>query len=200
MEYYLDEQLKAYFEDQIAKSSNKKISKLRQELDERRQKELTRLDDEVRRYVELSLGFELKELKSQSREDINLLSSRYHLELMQKREALVNELFDAATKQILGFVSSPKYLSLVSTKLDEIIALYPKTPLIISIASHDTALAALLAKEYTEVEHRKVNSIKIGGFTCTIPSLKIEINETLDQRLVEKRNWFYQQSKLFVKE
>lgn len=200
MEYYLDEQLKAYFEEQIIKSSSKKIAKLKQELDERRQKELVRLDDEVRRHVELSLGFELKEIKSQSREDINLLLSRYHLELMQKREALVKELFDAATTQILGFVSSPKYLEHMKEKLAAIVQHYPATLLLLSIAPHDVQLAKVLSSFAPTVQFKKNNQIKIGGFTCTIPSLKIEINETLDQRLADKRNWFYQQSKLFVKE
>lgn len=200
MEYYLDEQLKAYFEEQITKASSKKIARLRQELDERRERELARMRDEVKRQVDLSLGFELKEIKSQSREDINLLLSRMHLELMHKREALVQQLFDEATTKIKGFVSSPAYLTLMKKKLVHICESYSDCQFVFTISLDDAPLSTLIHDVCPSGTIQPSPSIRLGGFSCYLPERKIQIDETLDNRLSEQKVWFYQQSKLFVKE
>ncbi len=200
MEYYLDEQLKAYFEEQITKASSKKVAKLRQELDERRERELARMRDEVKRQVDLSLGFELKEIKSQSREDINLLLSRMHLELMQKREALVKQLFDEATEKIKAFVSSKPYVALMQDKLQHICKSYKDCQFVFTIAPHDAQLSALIPTICPQGSIQTSPTIRLGGFSCYLPERKIQIDETLDHRLDEQKVWFYQQSKLFVKE
>lgn len=200
MEYYLDEQLRAYFEGQIDKLSSKKIAKLRAELDERRAREVARIDEEVRRHVNLSLGFELKELKSQSREDINLLLSRIHLELMQKREALVKKLFDDAITQIKAYVSSPLYAERMQHKLRHLQSRYPECKLIFMISATDVVIEKIIQDICPTAPIHTLNSIKLGGFTCYLPDRKIQIDETLDRRLEEKKSWFYEQSKLFVKE
>jgi vacuolar-type H+-ATPase subunit E/Vma4 len=72
---------------------------------------------------------------------------------------------------------------------------------ILHISIHDIVAEKLIKTIYKdisyEIEHDK--GIQLGGFILTISNMNIEIDETLDARLREQKEWFLNHSKLFIR-
>ncbi len=201
MEYDSEEALIKYFESEIQKESAQQIAQLHREIEAAKKKALAKLELEVDNHVALTVGAKLKDVRDQYRQDVNRSIEEGATKLFERRSAIANDLFAAVGAKLTKFVAGPGYETYVKTKLAGALAAFPEAgPIVFYVGANDAVCrAAILETGLKEIEIVADPTIAIGGFRLVSPHADLEINETLDDRLRESKNWFYANSKLFIK-
>lgn len=200
MEYSSLESLIKYFEAEIKRMSDADIAKLKKEIDADKQKELARMELEVQHQVSLSLGVELQDVKEKYRMDVNALLAENAAKLHERRSEIAEEVFASVTDKIREFVSGPDYPGHLEAKLSEVRALFPGESLTVTVGKGDAkaegSVRKILGAEASVISD---DSIRLGGFRAHGNRSLREIDETFDFKLEQKKEWFYANSRLFIK-
>lgn len=200
MEYSSRESLIKYFEDEIKRMSDADIAKLKKEIDADKQKELARMELEVQHQVSLSLGVELQDVKEKYRMDVNAVLAENAAKLHERRSAIAEEVFSSVTAKIRDFVAGPDYPRHLETKLAEIRGIFPGEELTVIARKGDKAVGEAARKVLgPEVPVVFEDSIRLGGFRVHGNQSLREDDETFDFKLEQKKEWFYANSRLFIK-
>ena len=200
MEYYNEDSLIKYFQDEINRISSQKIVALQKEIAIKKQDELNKLSIEVKHQVGLSLGVELKDMRDQYRQDINNLLSKNAQVLFELRKSISEDIFTAIENKLLSFVKSDDYSKLLVTKLKNIVDVMTNQNLSFYVRSDDQICKEIIRKQFdNSTKIIDDNDIKIGGFYVINTKLMLEIDETLDTKIENNKSWFYSNSKIFIK-
>ncbi|MBN2504023.1 MAG: V-type ATP synthase subunit E [Bacilli bacterium] len=200
MDYYTNEQLYRYFENEIKKSAAKQSEALRNEIADLKDKELKKIQKELQDSIENATKLEMKELQVDHSYEINRIISDNSRKLMKRRLELLENVFSEAEAKLLKFVGSKEYEKLMEEKLLRIADKFSKCSIIFSLKPSDKALAEYLKANYKHKYSIAFDpEIKIGGFAVLCEELGVEIDETIDHRLKDQKEWFYANSNLFVK-
>ncbi len=200
MEYSSRESLIQYFEAEIKRMSDADIAKLKKEIDADKQKELARMELEVQHQVNLSLGVELQDVKEKYRMDVNAVLAENAAKLHERRTAIAEEVFSSVTEKIQDFVAGPDYPRHLEIKLGEIKSLFPGEDLTVIARKGDTAVLEAVRKVLgPKVSVVFEDSIRLGGFRVHGNQSLREADETFDFKLEQKKEWFYANSRLFIK-
>ncbi|GEM_PF-453835 len=200
MEYDSEEALIKYFEQQISKESSQQIAQLHREIEAAKKKAMAKLELEVDNHVALTIGAKLKDVRDQYRQDVNHLIEDGAMKLFERRSAIAAELFAAVGAKLEKFVASVEYAAYVKVKLTAAITAIANDPMIFYVAAKDAICRdAIIATGRKGIDIVSDPAIAIGGFRVVSKQADLEINETLDDKLEESKNWFYANSKLFIK-
>jgi len=200
MEYSSRESLIKYFEDEIKRMSDADIAKLKKEIDADKQKELARMELEVQHQVSLSLGVELQDVKEKYRMDVNAVLAENAAKLHERRTAIAEEVFSSVTAKIRDFVAGPDYPAHLEAKLGDIRGLFPGETLTVIARKGDTAVKEAVRKVLgPDVPVVDDDAIRLGGFRVHGNQSLREADETFDFKLEQKKEWFYANSRLFIK-
>lgn len=199
MEYYSNDQLYKYFENEITNASKKRLSALRKEIDELKERQLKRVEEDIKAAVNRSLEIELREVNTDHSFDINKIKSENSKILMNKRQELLKDIFVEVGKRILLFVKSDKYGLLMANKLKELSKRFSGKEVVFQLKKDDKILFDTIEKFYQgKYKVEQSESIQLGGFLIDCYEMGIEIDETIDFKLNEKKQWFYEESNLYI--
>ncbi len=199
MDYYSNDQLLEYFENEISNASKKRLTALRKEIDELKERQLKRVDEDIKMSVNRSLEIELREINTDHSFEINKIKSENSRILMNKRQELLTDIFKEVGKRILLFAKSEKYGQLMEAKLIKFFEKFSGKDVVFQIKEGDTILQKVIDNTY-KGKHKIefTDSIEYGGFLIACYEMGIEIDETLDFKLNEKKHWFYEESNLYI--
>ena len=110
--------------------------------------------------------------------------------LFRERQALADKVFDEAKEKLLAFTQSEEYSDFLKRSLEEIKAHCGTARCVISIAPCDVEKRALIESVIPDAQITADNHILIGGIKANCPELGILMDDTLDARLEEQREWF----------
>ena len=118
---------------------------------------------------------------------------------MKKRNELAESVFSEVIEKIREFTESKDYEALLSDKARELSQLsYPHPSIYVRKA--DLSYADQIRNAFVDgAEVCADDSIRYGGMRLECLVSGIVIDETFDARLNEQKEWFYQNSGLFVK-
>lgn len=199
MEYYNEDSLYKYFTQEIAESSSLEIEAIQKEIDAIKQRELSKIELEVKHQVSLSLGAELKDIQTGFRNEINKLISDSGKRLLERRAAIVNEVFGEVSNRLKEFQHSPEYSTNVERRLRSLDDQLAGKRIAFLVSPNDAAAMKLLQANYPTAAVTQTPSIRYGGFIVLDQTSSLEINETIDASLESMKQWFYTNSRLFVK-
>ncbi|MDD3122868.1 MAG: V-type ATP synthase subunit E family protein [Candidatus Izemoplasmatales bacterium] len=199
MEYYSSDQLFKYFSAEIKSSANAKMNQLRKEIDELKAVQLKKIDEELKSSVERALTLELKEADTDYSYEINRILMENSKKLMNKRTELLNSVFNEVKSKLLLFLKTDEYKSLMNIKVESLNTLFKNKKVIFNIMKNDKLLTdAIINNFHNEYEIKPTDKIVLGGFFADCDELGIEVDETLDFKLEDKKQWFYEKSNLFI--
>lgn len=200
MEYLSDEQLFQYFQKEINESKQKRINKLRKEIDGIKEKELKIIHQELDENIQHALRLELKELRTNHSFEINKINTENSRNLMKKRQELLQLVFDEVSQKLKKYLKSKEYEAKMKEKILGLENTFQHQEVQFQIGDNDTILENVIKSVYQgKNKIEKVDSIMHGGFIVSCLDKGIEIDETIDNRLLEKKEWFYENSNLFIK-
>lgn len=201
MAYYNEDQLRRYFEKAIKRESENQIHKLQKEIDYLYNREIKKIMDEIDIKKQVQMAKELKEVQIQYQEELNQIGTDYDAKLILKRNEMTSSIFQAIEKKISSFVQSEAYQDWFNKRLLNYEEKINGYHVIMHIAMHDIVAEKIIENVYKkvsyEIKHEK--EILLGGFVLTISDKNLEVDETLDTRLNEQKEWFLNHSKLFIR-
>jgi len=200
MPYYNEDQLYRYFDKAISRESKQKIEALQKEFDYIYAKEMKKITEDLTMKKNLELNKSLKELQLEYQDKINKIGVGYDEKLIKERTFMTNIVFHSVLDKIYQFITSKKYEDLMVEKLEKVNKIAKGKHVQFTISDRDTHLPGLIkdiCKESNEVI--KSAQLHLGGFEATIEKDGIVIDETIDSKLEEQKEWFYKNSKLFIR-
>lgn len=200
MAYYNEDQLYRYFDKAIKQEAGKKIDQLRKEIDYIYAKEMKKVKEDLELKKNLQLNKDLRELQIEYQDQINQIGVGFDEKLINERTFMVNIIFQGVLVKLGDFIQTKDYDKLLKEKLEKINQFVKNKKVIFNISENDERITDVIKSVMTSSYEIKVSyEIHLGGFLAEIPSDKIEIDETIDTKLKERKAWFYKNSKLFIK-
>ncbi len=200
MAFYNEDQLYRYFEKAIQRDSQKKIEALHKEIDYLYAKEMKKATEELTLKKDLELNRVLKGLQVIYQDKLNKISVGYDEKLIKERTFMTNIVFHSVLDKIYRFITSKDYEKLMEEKLKKINEISKSKHVIFTISDRDSHLPKLIednvSSSYAII---KSPNLHLGGFEATIEKECIVIDETIDSKLAEQKDWFYKNSKLFIR-
>ncbi|PKK96484.1 MAG: hypothetical protein CVV58_06110 [Tenericutes bacterium HGW-Tenericutes-3] len=200
MAYYNEDQLYRYFDKAIQRESKQKIEALQKEFDYLYAKEMKKITEDLTMKKNLELNKALKELQLEYQDKINKIGVGYDEKLIKERTFMTNIVFHSVLDKIYQFITSKKYEDLMKEKLEKVNQIAKEKHIQFTISDRDTHLPGLI-KEVIKGKSDIILSpnLHLGGFEATIEKDGIVIDETIDSKLAEQKEWFYKNSKLFIR-
>lgn len=200
MAYYNEDQLYRYFEKAINKEADVKLGALRKEIDYLYAKEMKKIKDNLMVKKNLQLNKDLRELQIEYQDQINKIGVGFDGKLIKERSFMINMVFQSVLLELGDFIQTKDYDDLMKKKIKEINDYVKNKKVVFSIAEIDQRMTDVIKKTMTSSYEIKASpDIRIGGFIVEIPSDKVEIDETIDTKLKERKEWFFKNSKLFIR-
>ncbi len=192
--------LEEYMKQEIQRVSNIQIDELDQEIEQIRQEMTASLEEAAQAEAGLQIDIELRELQSDYAIKVSRLHEETSRKLMQKRAELNEAIFDETKEKLLAFCNSKDYETMLNERISSLAKEEIYQNVCIRVAKKDEAYLDMLCKIYGNGCTGCVDeSIEIGGFLFECLDDGIVIDETLDNALEEQKQWFFENSGLFIK-
>ncbi len=111
-------------------------------------------------------------------------------ELFRERQSLADKVFDQAKEQLLAYTKTDDYTRFLDRSINEIKAHCGTAQCVISIAPSDEEKRGLIESIIPDAQITVDPHILIGGIKANCPALGILMDDTLDARLEQQREWF----------
>ncbi len=200
MEYNNYEKLLDFFKKEINQIGSEKIKELENEISEIKDREIGKIRSDIEENVNRYKMFELKSVNTDHSSEINKINNKNHRLLMQKRQELIDSIFNDVIKKINKYVKTDDYYQLMEEKLLKSLKILKTDDIVFKYKKDDKLLKKILSENgFKDKTTIASTDILIGGFIASSVKRRIEINETLDVRLEEKKQWFFENSNLFIR-
>lgn len=184
-----DEQV-ALFVDAI----NKNALKMRREIEKETKKlyadEAQKLEEAAKKELEEKLSYAENEIFTELNRKAAADKSLYRHELYKRREELTNGVFLKAEKIISDFASGENYVSFLEKSINSIKSYIGESFTLFSRASDMKSVKEASEKAGVRAEIKEDNIIRLGGVKAQSEDGSKIIDDTLDERLSEQKDWF----------
>ncbi len=196
---YEKDKLEQYFRDEIRRVSDMQMQQLDEEINEIRSSTLAKMEQSAKKDADAACEQELRELQSEYTVRLSRLRDQTDRRLMQKRSELANTVFSEVIEKIQQYTQEAQYGALLESQASAMAqAGYPNVTIYLRKA--DASYAQRIRRAYgEEVDVQVDEEIRYGGLRLVSLQSGIVVDETFDARLSEQKEWFYQNSGLFVK-
>lgn len=200
MEYKTDQQLYDYFTHEMDRLSSQTIEALRKEIMDQKNEEIEEYKDDLERQINRYLNTELKEINTDFSSEINKIHIENNRKLIEKREGFMEEVFTDVKEKLLSFMDTKAYKDMLEKQLKDAVSHLKSDDIVLSHHPKDEAFVtvckSLFNDQYTVKED---DTITIGGFIAASQKKGREMNQTLDKKLEARKDWFYKNSKLYIR-
>lgn len=200
MEYKTDQQLYDYFTHEMDRLSSQTIEALRKEITEQKNEEIEEFKDDLEKQVNRYLNTELKEINTDFSSEINKIHIENNRKLIEKREGFMEKVFTEVQEKLQAFTETDAYKRMLKKQLKEAVSHLNSDDIVLSHHPGDDAFVSVCKtvfnKQYTIKED---DTITVGGFIASSEKKGREMNQTLDKKLDERKDWFYKNSKLYIR-
>lgn len=106
---------------------------------------------------------------------------------------IAREVFGKAAERLREFTKGGEYASFLTSSLEKVLALFGDSPVVIYLRPEDMPLADILTeKAGRECSVREDNTILIGGLKVIGTKKRLSVDDTLDARLEERKEGFFE--------
>lgn len=198
---YYENDLYKYFKKEIEEAANEQINILNKDIEDIKRKQLANIDEEVHDTINKVLDTELNEINTEHSANMNRIKTNAHQEIIRKKKELLDLVIEEVQNKCLKFVKTDSYKEGMLNLINKINDEFCGNNFLFKIKKDDKVLENLIIKNYSkDYTIEKVDSIRIGGFIGICTEKGILTDQTIDSKLEDRRTWFYENSKLAVKQ
>ena len=191
--------LEQYFKDEIERVSSSEICAVETQIEDIRSNAIKDIEAEAQQEAGMVEEQELRELNSEFAVRMSQLHEATDRRLMQKRNELTAEIFNACEAQVTAFADSkdyPEYLRKQAAKLGG----HPHTDACLYVREEDMRHEQLIREAFAQpCRVEKDSAIRCGGIRLECAEEGIVIDDTFDNALAEEKDRFFSNSGLFIK-
>jgi vacuolar-type H+-ATPase subunit E/Vma4 len=183
-----------HFRRSIMEETRARRQEITQKMDEYHAAELDRYKGAAKMDSALTLRDEQEKIKLEFSRKLAIKRRELKGRLYAEREKLRQAVFDKAAERLLSFSQKPEYGAFLQKKAAEASALAGGAPLQIWLRPQDMIWKDAL-EQVCPCSVKAADSIRLGGFLAESGAGML-IDETLDNALEEREEWFYSASGL----
>lgn len=194
-------------------SNQEKLLELNKSIQRELRREIEQIDRDIAQYREDQLQAVEDEAVADSYRYIQTSTAKIKLyyttershalaelrrQLLLKRDEYVELIFREVREQLLAFTGQEGYPAFLRRKFAAVSGAYHLKCPIVSLCGRDMKYAPLFLEIVPQAQVQESRDILIGGFTAEKSGETFILNETLDNTLMEQREWFYSHSGLRI--
>lgn len=183
--------------DKYAKEQQREI---KAKANEFKIKELQRAEAEVLRDSYHLIQREMASMRKKIDGEVSKVEIEKKRALLSKRYEITENIFNEAKMKLIEFSKSKEYLNVLLKSVRKISEVFNDTDdTIFYVKKEDLAYEDDIKKEFPlTCKVKKNKKIQIGGVLANSTKLGINIDETLDSKLENQREWFAENSNLSI--
>jgi len=187
------------FLDSINEEARKVTENIMREADEFKVKELEKAQIEAAEKSRDYIRYESEKLKTQSNRKVSEANKALRKLLLEKRSKIADSLFTQVTENLKAFTVTEEYKTFLLSSAKQMADFYKDAPFVLLLKNDDLKHTELLTSSIKTLDKVSVdNTILIGGCKASCENNSIELDDTIDTRLENEKEWFYTNSKLAV--
>lgn len=188
------------FSRDIISNADKKIDKLKKEIDENKSKNIARIESELHTRVFRGLELDLNDLNADFSANLSKVRNEYTRVLMTKRKELLDSIVADARVKLDEYVKTEEYKLFIKNKVAVINEKFGSKNVEFRVKTNDKVAIEGIKKNFNgDYSIKEINEIEIGGFSAICFNMGVMLDETIDAKLKEKQLWFYEHSDLAAK-
>ena len=177
------------------KAINKYAAEQRKEIktqaEEFRKYELQKAEAEVLRDAYFLIQKEMAQMKKGISSEVSKMEMEKRKELFAKRQSIMNEVFKKAEDKLFEFTGTQAYKELLKKYVSSISKVLKKQGTILYICKRDENMVDEIKQAYGKLcEVQVSDDIKIGGVMAVNENMSMIVDETIDAKLNDQKEWF----------
>lgn len=185
------------------KAINKYAAEQRKEIKTRAEEfkkyELQKAEAEVLKDAYFLIQREMAQMKKGISSEVSKLEMEKRKELFSKRQSIMDDVFKKAETRLLEFTKTQDYIELIKKYVQSISKILKKSGTVLYISEKDQNIADIIREFFGKICKVEVDkNIKIGGVIAVNHSMAMIIDETIDSKLLDQKEWFAENSKLNI--
>ena len=194
-----DEKKLVNFKELILNDAKEKAKKIEEESMAFEKEELKKIEESSNVKALEELEREVKNLKSEYEYKLSKKSFEIKKAILEKRNCLIEDLFEKCRKTILNFTTTKEYEEYVINKIKKYVEPNISYKILVKISKADFKLKENILNISEVFELEEDFKIKLGGFKVVDLKKSIEFDETFDSSLENLFEDFFKNSKLNLK-
>ena len=153
--------------------------------------QMEKAEEDILHEAYIMIQNEIAAMKNKESREVSIVELEGRRKLLRQREEIADKIFAETAQRLLAFTRSEAYPDYLCGRVRECAAQLPDTPLVIRLKKDDQRLAdsvAAASGHKTTVEESA--DIAIGGFILVNAQAGLLMDETIDRRLADQRDWF----------
>lgn len=176
----------------------KQVKAITQEADQIRTNQEKLFNAQARKKSQEFLAAETEKINAYTGQKLAQAQAQARLKVFEKRESIADDVFASAAKELVEFSRSDEYKAFL-IKSAEKAALKLKGEIEFYLRSEDMKFAHDIESVVAQrCAFTADDTIKLGGCKAKCVQAALFADDTLDSRLNEQKNWFYENSGLGV--
>lgn len=185
----------------IEKYAEEQRSRMRTEAEDFKKREMNTAEEEGLKEAYDLIQKEMADIHNKISAEQSAAESEGKKQIFRRRKEIEEDVFAAAEKKLLEFTDTKDYLSFLVKGVISIGSVLTEDDTVICLREKDLPYQQELKNALSrDCSFETTDAIRIGGVTGRSRRLGRIVDETLDTRLEEQREWFYAHSGLTVTE
>ena len=178
------------FLEAIERYAEEQKQAMHAEVEAFREEQLRNANEEGKAAALVYIQKEKAEYKASLAKENSLKETAVKRELFEKRNKMVQTVFDEAAQKLESFSNSKKYDMYIINSAKSIGELVGQKKAVVYIAAKDKRYIPQIEKYISNCEIKTDDTIKLGGIRCYCEEMSIIADETLDSKFeVQKRKF-----------
>ena len=185
----------------IEKYAEEQRGKLQSEVEAFREREMNAAEEEGLREAYTMIQKTMADINSRIARETSKADAASKKNIFLKRQQIEDEVFARAKEKLLAFCETEKYAALMKRSAVNISHVLKAADVVLYVRQDDMKYKAKLKLYFgVNCEIQPTDEIEIGGMIGVSRSMGLIADETLDAKLLQQREWFYENSGLTVTE
>ena len=185
----------------IEKYAEEQRGKLQSEVEAFREREMNAAEEEGLREAYTMIQKTMADINSRIARETSKADAASKKNIFFKRQQIEDEVFARAKEKLLAFCETEKYDALMKRSAVNISHVLKADDVVLYVRQDDMKYKAKLKLYFgVNCEIQPTDEIESGGMIGVSRSMGLIADETLDAKLLQQREWFYENSGLTVTE
>lgn len=185
----------------IEKYAEEQRTKIESEAEDFKEKELTKAEEEGLKEAYILIQRKMSDINTKISSELSKAESSSRKEVFIKRKQIAEEVFEKAAKKLVDYTKTDKYSALLKKSAKEISNFLTADDVILYVKDEDIKFENEIKSAFGKnCKIKTSEEITIGGIMGLSRKTGLLADETLDTKLSEQQEWFYENSGLRVTE
>lgn len=186
------------FSNSVLKDADKQKNLYLDKIQKKKSEAIDNAEKEFLSEIYNYITSEMNHIKNETNQKISRKTMENRREILKKRDEIYDETLEIVINKLKDFISGEEYKKIMINAISKDIDKFGKDGTVIYLSEKDEALKGSIVKSLLlktpKIEIDK--NIKLGGFRIVNDEKHIIVDETLDSKIDEQKDYFAQISQL----